>query len=212
MKIKVCGLKYADNIADITALSPDYIGFICYDRSPRFIDDLDKGILQAIPTGITKTAVFVNEAAETISELITRYGFDAIQLHGTESPDFCEQFKGKVVVIKAFGVDEAFAFEQLRPYLNKVDYFMFDTKTPVHGGSGKTFDWAILTKYKLNVPFFLSGGLSADNIEEVKSINHPMLYALDLNSKFETAPALKDIDKLTQAFNTIKIYSNEIRS
>ena len=206
-------MKYADNIAAIATLSPDYIGFICYHRSPRFIADMDAGILNAIPAGVIKTAVFVNEDAETISKLIHRYGFEAIQLHGTESPEFCGQFKGKVQLIKAVGVDEGFDFEQLELYLNKVDYFMFDTKTVAHGGSGKTFDWTILDKYKLDVPFFLSGGLSLDNLEEVKHIGHPMLYALDLNSKFETAPAIIDIDKLTQAFNTIKTFSsNEVRS
>jgi phosphoribosylanthranilate isomerase len=213
MKVKICGLKYADNIAAITALQPDYVGFICYDKSPRFIADMDNAILQTIPADIIKTGVFVNEDTTAITKMIQQYGFDAIQLHGTESQEFCQQFKGKVQVIKAFGVDEDFDFEQLKPYINKVDYFMFDTKTDSHGGSGKIFDWTILDKYKLDAPFFLSGGLSLDNLDEVKQIAHPMLYALDLNSKFETAPAIKDIDKLMQAFNTIKTFSsNEIRS
>lgn len=203
MKIKICGLRDSDNIKAVEALVPDYMGFICYEKSPRFIGAMEDDELVNISTSITKVGIFVDEDADSISKLIYKYKFDAIQLHGNESPDFCDMFKHEVQVIKAFGVDENFDFTILDAYKNNVDFFLFDTKTPVHGGSGQTFDWVILEKYTLYVPFFLSGGLSPDNLEEVKKIKHPAFYGVDLNSKFEVSPGLKDIDKLTQAFNTI---------
>jgi phosphoribosylanthranilate isomerase len=213
MKIKVCGLKDPGNINDVNALSPDYVGFICYDLSPRFISGLQPELLPALPETLIKTGVFVNEAKETINALIDRYGFNAVQLHGNESPEFCEEFKGRVKVLKAFGVDEDFNFELLNAYANSVDYFLFDTKTPKHGGSGTAFNWSILQKYTLDVPFFLSGGLSLDNLPEVEKIKHPQFYGVDLNSRFETEPGIKDIELLKQAFNILRqsLY-NEIRS
>ncbi|MFD0765077.1 phosphoribosylanthranilate isomerase [Mucilaginibacter lutimaris] len=204
MKIKVCGLKYTDNIKAIEALKPDYMGFICYNKSPRFIGGMDDDELVNIPTDIIKVGVFVDEDADTISKMIYKYKFDAIQLHGSESPQFCDMYRHEVQVIKAFGVDKNFDFSRLDAYKNNVDHFLFDTKTPAHGGSGQVFDWSILDKYKLDVPFFLSGGLGLDNLNEVKEITHPAFYGVDLNSKFETEPAMKGINKLTKAFDIIR--------
>jgi len=204
MKIKVCGLKVPENIHAVAALSPDYMGFIFYEPSPRFVDDITLAAINRTPSTISKTAVFVDESIERIAQIIEQYHFDAIQLHGNESPEFCGEFKGKVTVLKAFGVNEAFDFNRLDAYKNSVDFFLFDTKTPVHGGSGQTFDWNILDNYQLEIPFFLSGGLSPENLEEVKNITHPQFYGVDLNSKFETAPGIKDLDKLEQAFDIIK--------
>jgi phosphoribosylanthranilate isomerase len=214
MKIKVCGLKQPENIKAVAALKPDYMGFICYGPSPRYIDTLSSEVLQAIPGNIHKTGVFVNETTEAISSLIDQYGFDTIQLHGDESPEFAAAFKGRVTVIKAFGVDNDFDFSKLTAYVNKVDYLMFDTKTTIYGGSGKVFNWDILNKYTLDTPFFLSGGISLDNIEEVKNITHPQFYAVDLNSRFEDEPGLKNIQKLEKAFDIIKKHTitDEIRS
>jgi phosphoribosylanthranilate isomerase len=203
MKIKICGLRDSENIKAVEALSPDYMGFICYDKSPRFISGMQDDELVNISTNIIKVGVFVDEDADNISKLIYKYKFDAIQLHGKESPEFCDMYKHEVEVIKAFGIDEKFDFAKLDAYKNKVNYFLFDTKTAAHGGSGRTFDWAILNQYKLDVPFFLSGGLSLDNLDEVKKIKHPAFYGVDLNSKFELSPGLKDIDKLIQAYNII---------
>lgn len=212
MKIKVCGLRDAENIKAIAALGPDYMGFICYGPSSRYINDMPADILTDLPATIYKTAVFVDESKENINRLIAQYGFNAIQLHGSESPDFADSFRSRVTVFKAFGISADFDFERLSNYANKVDYFLFDTKTDLHGGSGKTFDWSILNKYDLNVPFFLSGGLSLDNLDEVVQIDHPQFYGVDLNSKFETAPGLKDIEKLKQAFTMLNYKTNEIRS
>jgi phosphoribosylanthranilate isomerase len=204
MKIKVCGLRDPENISAVAALNPDYVGFIFYGDSPRFVGDLSSDALKAIPAHINKTAVFVNEDAKTINDLIDEYDFDFVQLHGDETPAFCKPLRDKAIVIKAFGVDNDFDFKQLDKYKNKVDLFLFDTKTKAHGGSGITFDWNVLDKYEMEIPFFLSGGLSLDNIEAVKSIYHPQFYGVDLNSKFEVSPGLKDIKKLEKAFNIIK--------
>ena len=212
MKIKVCGLRDKDNIQAVAALAPDYMGFICYEPSPRYAKDISRHMLADLPSSLYKTAVFVNEEQETINKLIDTFGFNAIQLHGNESPEFSNSFRDKVTVFKAFGLNADFDFEQLNNYANKVDYFLFDTKTDLHGGSGKTFDWHVLDKYKLDTPFFLSGGLSLDNLEEVNTITHPQFYGVDLNSKFETSPGVKDIDKLKEAFNMLKNRTNEIRS
>jgi len=213
MEIKVCGLRDPGNIKQVVRLRPNYVGFIFYDKSPRFVNELPIELLKAIPATITKTAVFVNETAENIENLITKYNFDAIQLHGNESPAFCTCFKGKVKVIKAFGLITDFDFSELDAYADNVDLFLFDTKTSSHGGSGKTFDWTILDKYDLDKPFFLSGGLSLDNLDKVKNITHPQFYGVDLNSRFEIEQGLKNIDKLETAFNLLKQDStNEIRS
>ena len=204
MKIKICGLREAENIQAVAELKPDYMGFICYAPSPRYAAELHTDALAALSENIDKTAIFVNEDAETITKLIDTYNFDAIQLHGNEDAEFCGQFMDKVAVVKAFGIDQNFDFEQLKPFIGHVDYFLFDTKTAKHGGSGLTFDWSLLDKYKLDIPFFLSGGLSLDNLDTVKAIDHPQFYGVDLNSKFETEPGLKDIDKLKKAFEILK--------
>jgi len=212
MKIKICGLKDPGNIKSVAALTPDYMGFICYHLTPRFIADMPADALEFLPVTINKTAVLVDENAETIHSLIDKFGFNTIQLHGSEGPDFTNSFRNKVTVIKAFGLNDDFNFEQLNAYAGKVDFFLFDTKTKLYGGSGETFDWRILDNYQLNIPFFLSGDLSLDNLEEVRQIDHPQFYGVDLNSKFEIAPGLKDIDKLKQAFEMLKYNTNEIRS
>ncbi|HTI59388.1 phosphoribosylanthranilate isomerase [Mucilaginibacter sp.] len=204
MKIKVCGLKHPDNISAVAALRPDYVGFICYAPSPRYASELEGEVLATLSENIYKTAVLVNEDEEVISKLIDNYNFDAIQLHGNESPEFCALFKDKVTVIKAFGLDDSFDFAKLDKYNGSVDYLLFDTKTAKHGGSGQTFDWKLLDNYKMNIPFFLSGGLSLENLDEVKAISHPQFYGVDLNSRFELEPGLKDIDKLKKAFELLK--------
>lgn len=204
MKIKVCGLRDAENIEQVAALAPNYMGFIFYNKTPRFVGDLSVDTLAAIPSTINKVGVFVDEEIDVINSIIDKYDFDFVQLHGNETPDFCKSLKDNAVVIKAFGIDNDFDFKQLKKYKNKADIFLFDTKTSKHGGSGLTFDWNVLDHYDLDVPFFLSGGISPENIDEVKNIYHPQFYGIDVNSKFEISPGLKDIEKLKQAFNSIK--------
>jgi phosphoribosylanthranilate isomerase len=209
MKIKVCGLRDQENIAQVAELGPDYMGFIFYDKSQRFVATLSAAALNKIPATINKTAVFVNESSENMEALINKYNFDAIQLHGDESPALCALFKGRVKVIKAFGLNTDFDFGQLYPYVDHVDLFLFDTKTDIYGGSGKIFDWDILDKYELDIPFFLSGGLSLDNLGEIENIKHPQFYGVDLNSRFETGPGIKNINELAEAFALLKQFDNK---
>jgi phosphoribosylanthranilate isomerase len=208
MKIKVCGLREAGNIEAVAALKPDYMGFIWYTKTPRYVYRLPEDVVKNLPANIIKTAVFVNENIDVIRALIKQFDFNAVQLHGQESPEFCAELKQEVQVLKAFGLDEHFDFDQLNAYAGKVDYFLFDTKTEKHGGSGKIFNWDVLNEYQLDTPFFLSGGLSLDNLAEVKNIKHPAFYGVDLNSRFEIAPALKDIDKLKKAFAMLNTEEN----
>ncbi|QQL50962.1 phosphoribosylanthranilate isomerase [Mucilaginibacter ginkgonis] len=204
MKIKVCGLKDPNNIKAIEALGPDFIGLIFYPRSPRYIDGLPSSVTKAISPAIVKTGVFVNDSFESINSLISEYELDAVQLHGVENPEFCAGLKKRVKVIKAFNIDEEFDFDDLDVYLPHVDYFLFDTRSNKPGGSGLTFDWSVLKNYTHNAPFFLSGGLSLDNLEAALKISHPQFYAVDLNSKFEISPGIKDAGKLKEAFNLIR--------
>jgi phosphoribosylanthranilate isomerase len=204
MKIKVCGMRAPGNIAALMGLQPDYMGLIFYAKSPRYVAGLQAADVQNLPSAVLKTGVFVNEKVEIVNGLISQFNLNVVQLHGNESAEVCQQLRSKATVFKAFGIDEKFKFDQLTPYANSVDYFLFDTKTKVHGGSGRTFDWSVLNNYKLEVPFFLSGGLSLENLENVRHIKHPAFYGVDLNSRFETEPGLKDIDKLREAFKILR--------
>lgn len=213
MKIKVCGLKYPGNIRSVAALAPDYMGFIFYNKTPRYVADTLGDTLSTLPQAVIKTGVFVNESLPAINQLIDNFGLNAVQLHGSEGPEFCAELKRKATVIKAFGLNGDFDFGQLKPYTDHVDFFLFDTKTPIHGGSGKSFDWALLDQYHLDVPFFLSGGICLENLQEIKNIKHPRFYGVDLNSRFEVEPGLKDLEKLEKAFEMLKTFDiNEIRS
>lgn len=199
LKLKVCGMKFAANIAAIAALQPDYLGFIFYDKSPRFISDVSAELIKYIPSEIKTVGVFVDEDLEVVKKKINLYQLKAVQLHGSESPEYCIELKSafqSLEVIKAFGVDEDFDFAVLDNYNDSVDYFLFDTKTKAHGGSGKTFDWKILDSYKLDKPYFLSGGIDLEHAEAVSIIKDQRLYALDINSRFETEPGVKDVERI----------------
>lgn len=199
-------MKYPSNINAIAELNPDFLGFIFYPKSKRFVGvGFEIGDISNIDSSIEKVAVFVDAYLNEVIEFSGIYGIKTVQLHGNESPEFCSDLKNKKFkVIKAFGVDENFDFSILEAYKNVVDYFLFDTKTSGHGGSGKTFNWQILNKYNLDIPFLLSGGLSLDNISDVKSINHPHLIGVDLNSKFEVEPGVKNTELLEKAFKIIR--------
>ncbi len=209
MKVKVCGMRDSGNIQELLKLQPDYIGFIFYRESRRFAESLDEATISSIPGVIKKTGVFVNEELQEIKKQVDKYGLQTIQLHGNESIDFCKSLQQEnLEVIKAFGVDEVFDFSGLAEYEDSVDYFLFDTKTSSYGGSGMAFNLSLLERYSLSKSYFLSGGLSPENLQSVKKLNDHRLYAVDLNSKFEIEPGLKDIEKLAKAFDIIRIKSN----
>lgn len=198
-KLKVCGMKFAANIASVASLQPDYLGFIFYDKSPRFISDVSAELIKYIPSEIKTVGVFVNEDLEIVKKKVNLYQLKAVQLHGDESPAFCSALNdafNSLEVIKAFGVDEDFDFAVLDNYAAVVDYFLFDTKTKAHGGSGKTFDWKILNGYKLDKPYFLSGGIDLEHAAAIAGIEDSRLYAVDINSRFEVEPGVKDAEKI----------------
>lgn len=201
VKLKICGMKLPENIQVVITLKPDYLGFIFYRDSKRFVDGLTPSFVKNIPANIRKTGVFVNEELNRVAQLAVLYGLSAVQLHGQEPVKYCIALKGLlsdagIELIKAFGVDENFDFSSVNAYANVVDYFLFDTQTSGHGGSGKTFDWSLLENYKLDKPYFLSGGIGLESVMQLAQINDSRLYAIDVNSRFELAPGLKDIDKL----------------
>ncbi|MBB6269910.1 phosphoribosylanthranilate isomerase [Pedobacter cryoconitis] len=196
IKLKICGMKVPANIAEVIALQPDYTGFIFYPGSKRFIADPDPLLIRNIPAAIKTTGVFVNEELEKVKSAILKYDLKAVQLHGHESADYCAALKGHAEVIKAFGIDADFDFSKLDAYIAQVDYFLFDTQTPDHGGSGKTFSWQLLKHYKNETPYFLSGGIGIEQLAELENIKDERLYAIDVNSRFELSPGLKDIGLL----------------
>ncbi len=205
MKIKVCGMKYPENIQELNKLSIDYMGMIFYQKSPRYIDyQLCQNVGNIDSSNIKRVGVFVNSTVDYIVEMIDRYKLDLIQLHGNESPDFCAELNKFIPIIKAFSISEASDFEQTKAYEGLRGYFLFDTKTSQYGGSGKKFDWNILDAYDEDTPFFLSGGISAEDVKQIKAIKHPRLYGVDLNSKFETEPGLKDIQLLDQFIKQLR--------
>jgi phosphoribosylanthranilate isomerase len=205
MKIKVCGMRDASNIKELEKLAPDYMGFIFYPGSKRYAHGLDRNIVGGLKPKIKKTGVFVDAMVSDVLERIADYKLDAVQLHGNETPEICAQMRrGGVEVIKAFGIDDSFDFNDLNAYHDAVDYFLFDTKTATYGGSGKTFDWALLKRYRLNKPYFLSGGLNPLNIGELNSLSDERFYAIDVNSGFEDAPGMKNIKELRKAINLFR--------
>lgn len=199
-------MRDAQNIRAVSELTPDYMGFIFYPMSKRYVDGIENDIFAPISSLIKKTGVFVNESPQAIIEKAGIYHLQAVQLHGDEEPQTCEILKSTgIEVIKAFGIDDTFEFNILEAYADKVDYFLFDTKTAGYGGSGQSFNWDILEQYKLSVPYFLSGGLNPSNIGMLSEITDERFYAADLNSGFEIAPGIKNIIELKKAINLLRI-------
>jgi phosphoribosylanthranilate isomerase len=227
--LKVCGMKFTENMQQVANLQPDYLGFIFYEKSKRNFE----GIIPELPASIKKTGVFVNEYIEIVISLVEEYRLDAIQLHGDESVEYISELrthlaerrilfieenkhirkkknqhyisKSEVEIIKVFGIKDEFNFDVLKPYLEIVDFFLFDTKGKERGGNGTKFDWSVLEKYPYEIPFFLSGGIGLDDLEQVKIIaksNLP-IYALDVNSKFESVPGRKNIQELEKFKNSV---------
>ena len=197
MKLKVCGMKYKDNMEAVASLQPDYMGFIFYDKSSRFFDT----DIPQISKSIKKAGVLVNTELETVIEKIKQHSLDTVQLHGKESPEYCNTLSEfDIEIIKVFSIKDEFNFKELNPYKDSVDYFLFDTKGKLPGGNGYTFNWDVLKDYPLTIPYFLSGGIGLNEIDKIAAFkNSPAskyCYAIDVNSKFEIEPGLKNINEL----------------
>lgn len=229
MKLKVCGMKYSDNIKEVAALQPDYLGFIFWEPSKRYF----KGSIPETSANIKKVGVFVNAPLEVVISAVDKYNLQAVQLHGNESPEYCKELEvnflsfraqsrkkkidetpsklnqksNRVEIIKVFSIRNGFDFKVLKPYEDVCDYFLFDTKGELPGGNGYKFDWKLLEKYPSKKPYFLSGGIGLDEKESVQSFLQEKAskycYAIDVNSKFEIEPGLKSAENLKEFIKNI---------
>ncbi len=191
-------MKFPDNIREVIQYQPDYLGLIFYPGSPRYAgDNMEELSKLDIPPSIKKTGVFVNESTDKIKQITSSISLDMVQLHGQEPLADCIELKrSELKVVKVFLVGEDFDFSRMEPYTDHVDYFLFDTKGKYHGGNSMPFDWEIIEKYPFRIPFFLGGGIGPENIDLIKQLKNPYLYALDANSRLETSPGLKDPEKV----------------
>lgn len=188
-------MREAGNVWAIADLSPDLLGFIFYDKSARYMrETLDPAQVRSLPPNIAKVGVFVDASLADLQATTATYLLDYVQLHGHETPAYCQQARALGLrIIKAFAVGETFDFASLADYEASCDFFLFDTKGALPGGNGTAFDWQILAGYTGAVPFFLSGGLGPDNLAALLDFHHPQLYGFDFNSHLETAPGLKNV-------------------
>ncbi len=191
--IKVCGMTEAENIRDVEELGVDMIGFIFYSKSPRCLCEIP-GYL---PVRAKRVGVFVNESKENILMYADRFALDYIQLHGSESPEYCRSLcNNGLHLIKAFSISQAKDLAAVSAYKGLCDYYLFDTKTPQYGGSGNQFDWSLLHRYGGTTPFLLSGGINPYSVKAIREFHHPRLAGIDLNSRFETSPGKKDVERV----------------
>lgn len=197
MKLKVCGMRDSQNIKELLKLRPDYMGFIFYDKSKRNAIDLDADLLRSFPSTTQKVGVFVNAPLDEVKSKVDEFQLNFVQLHGDESVEYVgDLFAVGIKVIKVFSVGESFDFDVLKPYKGLVEYFLFDTKGKERGGNGVVFDWGILKDYDQSVPFILSGGIDNENVEGLTELGEMNIHAIDVNSKYEIEPGLKDIEEL----------------
>ena len=202
MKLKVCGMKYSQNITEIENLFPDLMGFIFYEKSKRFFNQPKINLNNKVK----RVGVFVNENIQEIKNKIKKYKLDYVQLHGEENVNFCHSLKPFVKIIKVFKIDYNFNFKKTEEFEEVCDYFLFDTKSQLHGGSGKKFDWDLLKNYNCKKDFFLSGGIDIGDIEEIKKIvNSYPIAGIDVNSKFELDNLEKDKEKINLLIKKLRL-------
>jgi phosphoribosylanthranilate isomerase len=209
MNIKVCGLTQLKQIQQLDALNVAFAGLIFHKDSPRYVvDKIVKDELKDADFDLKKVGVFVNANYDEIMQMIDDYGLDVVQLHGDETPELCEELSEEVEVIKAFSINDKITSidDMIVDYDDVCDYYLFDTasKNGKVGGTGEKFDWKLVKKSKIEKPFFLSGGISLDDLELIKSFKHPDYFGVDVNSRFEKSPGIKDMALLLQLRQGIK--------
>ncbi|NDE10313.1 MAG: phosphoribosylanthranilate isomerase [Chitinophagia bacterium] len=209
MNIKVCGLTQLKQLQQLDALNVAFAGLIFHKDSPRYVvDKIAKDELKDADFDLKKVGVFVNADYDEIMQMIDDYGLDVVQLHGDESPELCEELSEEVEVIKAFSISDKITSidDMIVDYDDVCDYYLFDTasKNGKVGGTGEKFDWKLVKKSKIEKPFFLSGGISLDDLELIKSFKHPDYFGVDVNSRFEKSPGIKDMALLLQLRQGIK--------
>lgn len=198
MIVKVCGMRYAANIRAVEALGIDLMGFIFWPKSRRHVSERP----EYLPTRCRRVGVFVDAEAEEVRRISSEYALDYIQLHGHEDAEYCKRLQG-YHLIKAFNIGCAADLSKTEEYAGLVDCFLFDTKGQSVGGNGEKFDWSLLDHYTGNTPFLLSGGIGPSDAPQVKSMKHPQCIGIDLNSRFETSPGMKDINHLKTFIETL---------
>lgn len=205
MEVKVCGMRQPENVRSVAELKPDYMGFIFAEKSPRYVAERDETALQDTNTP-TRVGVFVNASEAYILERVVAMKLEVIQLHGDEPPSLAAALRSQgLTVWKVFGIGkDDFDFQQLNPYLDHVDAFLFDTKGIARGGNGVAFDWQLLKQYPFTKPFYLSGGVDLSNLGQLQQLTDLPIAGIDINSKFETAPGLKDLEKVAQLMKKMK--------
>ena len=203
MIIKVCGMRDPENIRAVESAHPDWMGFILWPGSKRHVP-APPAYLPA--STVKRVGVFVNPTLDDVVEQCTLFALDLIQLHGQEEPSFCETVRKATAkpVIKAFGIRSAADLNEVSRFQGAADYFLFDTRSPLPGGSGLQFDWSILDAYEGSTPFLLSGGIGPEDLSRLLSYRHPRCIGFDLNSRFETAPAMKDAALLAPFIRQLK--------
>ena len=202
MIIKVCGMRDGDNIREVEQLSIDWMGFIFYPKSSRYVSEVPA----YLPTKCKRVGVFVDASTDEITKKIHDFSLDAIQLHGNEYPEQISHLlslTSHLSIIKAFNIATAEDLKSTASYTGLADYFLFDTKGQSVGGNGEKFDWSVLDSYEGETPFLLSGGIGPDDAARVSSFRHPKCVGIDLNSKFESSPAYKDVTTLSRFLNEI---------
>ncbi len=205
ISLKICGMRDPKNILEVASLQPEYMGFIFYEKSPRYVGS-DFSIPVGFPETIKKVGVFVNEQVEIVKALSIKHKLHYAQLHGHESVAECAELKqAGIGVLKVFSVDANFDFKVTIPFENYVDYFLFDTKGKFYGGNAATFDWGLLDSYNQAVPFFLSGGLSEQNISEIKDLQKMNLQAIDMNSGIELSQGFKNVDQIKKIMDLLSL-------
>ncbi|MBC9932603.1 phosphoribosylanthranilate isomerase [Chitinophaga qingshengii] len=210
MRIKVCGITRVADLQGLTNNQVDYAGFIFYEKSPRFAANKMDARTVRETTGIRKVGVFVNATAEQIRRTVADYALDLVQLHGDETPVFCAAIRETVPVIKAFRIGNDVSWETLAPYVPATDYFLFDTASVKgYGGTGERFNWELLQQYPFEHPFLLSGGIAPEDVDIIRELQLPALFAVDINSKFEDAPGIKNLQKVKQFVDGMR-FNNQI--
>jgi phosphoribosylanthranilate isomerase len=192
LSVKVCGMREAGNIREVEQAGADMMGFIFYPKSSRYVEEVP----EYLPQYAKRVGVFVNEDIKAIQTTVARFGLHCVQLHGEEAPELCGLLRQSAGVIKAFPVAREKDLQAVGRYKDVCDYYLFDTKCDERGGSGKSFDWAILNHYEGQTPFLLSGGISMESAGALKAFAHPRWAGIDLNSRFELSPAMKDVKKI----------------
>ncbi|ELR70868.1 Phosphoribosylanthranilate isomerase [Fulvivirga imtechensis AK7] len=203
IRLKICGLR--DNISEVVDLQPDYAGFIFYDRSPRCMATrVAAEQVKAIPDTVAKVGVFVNQSLGEVCSTVKEFDLQYVQLHGVENVNYCKRLHAEEVkIIKVFSGNEDLNEQLLDQYAPFIDFYLFDTRTDKPGGTGEKFNWEKLRHFDLQKPVFLSGGIDLDNIGEIESLDFG-LHAIDVNSRFEVEPGLKNIDLLKKLKNKMK--------